>query len=75
MMSSPIERVEQTYDEDALATAFLAGWMASGEGWNGEYPDREDMAPHLITVLFAEVLRQFDMWMLDVSASVGVSDE
>ena len=24
---------------DELENAFKAGWQASGEGWNGEYPD------------------------------------
>ena len=24
--------------EDAFKEGFLAGFMASGEGWNGEYP-------------------------------------
>jgi hypothetical protein len=25
-------------DADRLGAAFMAGFMASGEGWNGEYP-------------------------------------
>lgn len=64
-MSNP---TEQTYDEDALATAFLAGFMASGEYFHGE-DIREDMPVAQVNARHAEVLAEFDMWMLDVAAS------
>lgn len=30
--------------EDAFKEGFLAGFMASGEGWNGEYPFDQNSA-------------------------------
>ena len=33
------DRWLEAHDREVAEKAFRAGWNASGEGWNGEYPD------------------------------------
>lgn len=54
-----------TRDEAALARiiireAFFAGWAASGEGYNGEYPGRPPEGYPDLVEAAEELVRRFD---------------
>jgi hypothetical protein len=68
-------RGEQVYDEQAIAIAFLAGWMSSGEGWNGEDPGMLGQPSPTGETVIQRVLQAFDMWMLEVSMSSTIGDD
>lgn len=53
------KEIIQAYNN--LWEAFLAGFMSSGEGWNGECPMERDATPENIAAL----KNRFEAWMMD----------
>jgi hypothetical protein len=54
---------------DELKAAYMAGFMASGEGWNGEWPfEAKTLSDERMKEKRAQLEQQFQAWLASQDA-------